>query len=107
MALTLPMLSLCARLPAMHVADDLHVAVAVRAKTGAGRNAVFVDDAQVAPGHVRRVVVPGKGKAVKGLEPAVIGIAAVLGFAQRQHGASTLRQEGLQRGWPHGAGHAI
>jgi len=31
-------------------------------------------------------VVTGKRKAVKRLEPAVIGIASVLGFANGQHG---------------------
>jgi hypothetical protein len=31
-----------------HVADDLHVAVAVGAEAGAGGDAVLVDDAQVA-----------------------------------------------------------
>src|SRR3712207_7425352 len=40
-----------------HVADDLHVAVAVRAEAGARRDAVLVDHAQVAPAHVPRVVV--------------------------------------------------
>jgi hypothetical protein len=39
-----------------HVADDLHVAVAMRAEAGAGGDAVFVDDTQVAHAHVRRVV---------------------------------------------------
>jgi hypothetical protein len=68
-----------------HVADDLHVAVAVRAEAGAGGDAVFVDHAQVAEAHVLRVVVAGEGKAVERLEPAVVGIAAVLGFAQGQH----------------------
>ena len=61
-----------------HVADDLHVAVAMGAKAGAGRNAVFVDDAQVAKAHVTGVVVAGKREAVEGLQPAMIGIAPVL-----------------------------
>ena len=64
-----------------HVADDFHVAVAVRAKAHARRNAVFVDDAQIAPAHVRRVVVAGKRKAVERLEPAVVGVAALGRFA--------------------------
>ena len=40
-----------------HIADDFHVLVAMRAKAGFGRDAVFVDDAQIAPAHVGRVVV--------------------------------------------------
>jgi hypothetical protein len=70
------------------VRDDLHVAVPVRAEAGARGNAVFVDDAQVAHAHVRRVVVIGEGKAVVALEPAVVGIAPVGGLAQRDHGGS-------------------
>ncbi len=43
-----------------HVADDFHVAVAVCAKAGAGRNAIFVDDAQIAKTHVLFIVIAGK-----------------------------------------------
>ena len=43
-----------------HIADDFHVLVAVGAKAGFGRDAVFVDHAQIAPTHVRGVVVAGK-----------------------------------------------
>jgi len=43
-----------------HIADDFHVAVTVRAKTCARRDAVFVDDAQIAPTHVGRVVIARK-----------------------------------------------
>ena len=68
-----------------HVADDFHVAVAVGAKTGAGLDAVFIDDAQITKAHVRRVVVTGKGKGVKRLQPAVVGVAAFGRGAQSQH----------------------
>jgi len=71
---------------AEHVADDFHVPVTVRAKARARRNAVFVDDAQITPTHELGVVVAGERKAVERLEPAVIGIASVLGFANGQHG---------------------
>jgi hypothetical protein len=74
------------QLALQHVADDFHVAVAVRAKAGAGRNAVFVDDAQVAPAHVRRVVIVGKREAVARLQPAVVGKAALFGLADLDHG---------------------
>jgi len=75
------------RQPALqHVGDDLHVAVAVGAKAGAGRDPVFVDHAQIAPAHVRRVVVVGKRKRVVALQPAVIGVAT-FGAAADVHGA--------------------
>ena len=43
-----------------HIADDFHVAVAMCAKAGTGCNAIFVDDAQVSPTHVFRVVITAK-----------------------------------------------
>jgi hypothetical protein len=61
-----------------HVADDLHVAVAVRSEAGAGGDAVLVDDTQVAHAHVRGVVVVGEREAVEALEPTVVGEAAFL-----------------------------
>ena len=59
-----PMLSRCASSPDEHVADDLHVAMAVRAEAAARGDAVLVDDAQVAEAHVARVVVVGEREAV-------------------------------------------
>jgi len=43
-----------------HIADDFHVAVAVRAKARSGGDAVFVDDTQIAPAHEVGVVIVGK-----------------------------------------------
>ena len=64
-----------------HVADDLHVPVAMGAKPGTGRDAVFIDHPQIAPAHESRVVITRKGKTMKGFEPAMVGVAAVTGFA--------------------------
>ena len=75
-----------------HVADDLHVAVAVRAEAGAGRDAVFVDDAQVAPAHPGRVVVARKREGMVALEPAVVGITTVLGAADLHHGGVSVNR---------------
>ena len=61
-----------------HIADDFHVLVAMGAKTGARRDAVFVDHPQVSPTHELRVLVAGKRKAVKRLQPTVVGVAPVL-----------------------------
>ena len=80
------------QLARQHVADDLHVAVAVVAEARAGGDAVLVDHAQVAEAHVLRIVVAGEGKAVEGLQPAVVGMAAFLGLAKRQHGSIPLNE---------------
>jgi hypothetical protein len=69
-----------------HVADDLHVAVAVRAEALPGRDPVLVDHAQRAEAHVRRVVVAGERERVVRLQPAVVGEAALVAAAQGQHG---------------------
>ena len=55
------------------------------AKACAGRDAVFIDHTQVAPTHVVCVMVASKAKRVIALEPAVIGVATVLGFAKGDH----------------------
>ena len=79
-----PMLSV-RELPFEHVADDLHVAVAVRAEAHARLHAVLVDDAQRAEAHVRGIVVVGEAEAVERVEPAVVGVAALGRPAQRDH----------------------
>src|SRR5664280_223597 len=68
-----------------HIADDFHIAMAVRAEAASGRDAILVDDAQVAAAHMPRVVIVGERKAVAALQPAVVGIAAVGRFAKRDH----------------------
>ena len=55
------------------------------AETGAGRDPILVDDAQVADAHVARVVVLGERERVKRFEPAVVGITAFSGLAQGDH----------------------
>jgi hypothetical protein len=68
-----------------HVADDLHVAMAVGAEALSGRDGVVVEHAQVAEAHVRRVVIVGEREAVMAVEPAMVGMAAVLSLAKREH----------------------
>lgn len=53
----------------------------VRGKAVLGRDAVFVEDAQGAEGLEGWVVVLGEGEGVVGVEPAVIGVAAVAAAA--------------------------
>ncbi len=60
-----------------HVADDLHVAMAVGAEALASYcHAVFVDDAKRTEAHVLWVVIVGERKGVERLEPAMVGEAS-------------------------------
>jgi hypothetical protein len=68
-----------------NVGDDFHVAVRVHAKAHLRRDAVLVDDAQGAKVGVGRIVVIGEAEGVAGLEPAVVGVAPVFGFAEGDH----------------------
>ncbi|MNT67682.1 hypothetical protein D3C72_2058470 [compost metagenome] len=68
-----------------HIGDDLHVPMAMRAETTAGRNAVVIDHAQRAKSHVRRVVIVGEGKRVKRIEPAMVGMTPFGSAANRKH----------------------
>src|ERR1700674_54414 len=56
------------------------------AKTGAGLHPIFVDHAQGTEFDVLRVVIIGKGKCMKGLEPAVVGKSAFLTASNFVHG---------------------
>ena len=69
-----------------HVADDLHVTMAMRAEPGAGHDSVLVDDAQRAEAHMRRIPILGKRKTVPGIEPAMLRMAALTCGANLDHG---------------------
>ena len=43
-----------------HIADDFHVAVAMRSEARARRNSVFIDDAQVTESHMLGIAIVGK-----------------------------------------------
>src|SRR6185503_4484755 len=60
-----------------HVADDLHVAVAVGRKAVVGLYAVLVDHAQRAEPHVTVLVVLAERKRVRRVEPAEIEVASI------------------------------
>jgi hypothetical protein len=51
----------------------------------ARRHAILVDDPQRGELNMCRVVIVGEGKRVPGIEPAVIGVPAVIGLAQLYH----------------------
>ena len=67
-----------------HIADDLHVAVAMGAKAGARGN-VLVDHPQVAKAHVCGVVVIGKREGMEALQPAVVGKTTVGTASEGDH----------------------
>src|SRR6185312_12815332 len=69
------------KLPAEHVGDDFHVAVRMRAEAFAGHDEIVVDDAQAAIAHPCRVVVVRETEGVVTVEPAVIGVAPFICFA--------------------------
>jgi hypothetical protein len=70
-----------------HVRDDLHVAMRVPAEALAGSDAIFIDDPQRAEAHVGGVVVVGEREGVVAVEPAVVGVAALAGSANGDHGS--------------------
>src|SRR4029077_17244999 len=67
------------------IRDDLHVAMTVRAETLARRHAVLVNHAQRAKAHEPRVVIISKRKGVIGIEPTMIAMAPLVGFANVKH----------------------
>ena len=50
-----------------------------------GRDPVLVDDAQRAEAHVLGIVIVGERKAMEALQPAVIGVAALITAAKSHH----------------------
>ena len=46
---------------------------------------VVVPDADPAPAHARGVVIAGEGEMVAGVEPAVVGVAEAVEFADVDH----------------------
>lgn len=64
------------------IAEDFHVAVGVCGKSATGCDAVLIDDAEAAEAHVGGIVVVGEAEAEPAVEPAVIGVSAVGGFAK-------------------------
>ena len=80
-----------------HVRDDLHVAMRMRPKPATRRDAVFVDHSQPAKAHVFGVVVLGERKSVVTVEPAVVGVAALLGLADGQHAEGMITNFGSHK----------
>jgi hypothetical protein len=80
------------------VGEDLHVAMAMPAETGAGLDDIVVDDPQAAETHVARVVVIREGKAVMRVQPAMVRMAALGRRAQDGvHGGPPMQPSGARR----------
>src|ERR1700687_3677978 len=69
------------------VGDDFHVAVRVHREAAATGHAIVVHDAQGAKLHMLWVIVIGKGKGEMSVQPAVVGVAALVAFANVDHDA--------------------
>ena len=79
------------------VSDDLHVAMGMGAEAGSRSHAVLVDHPQAAKAHEAWIVVGVETKGVKGVQPAVIGVAAFGGTAQGKHGKNLASVTALPR----------
>ena len=60
----------------------------VLAKTPAGGDKILVHHPQRAEAHLPWVVIGGEGESVVGIEPAVVEMAALLCFANGDHGSN-------------------
>src|SRR2546430_12336023 len=58
-----------------NVSDDFHIAMRVRRKSLARLYAIFIDNAQAAKMHVRRIVILIERKGVIRIQPAKIKVA--------------------------------
>ena len=72
------------------VADDLHVAVRMRAEAHAGQDEVVVDDTQAAEAEPLRVVIVREAEGEIAVQPTVVDVAAFIGASNRFH-ADTMR----------------
>src|SRR5215469_6720569 len=69
-----------------HVGNDFHVAVRMHRKAAATRDAVIVHHPQGAKVHVLWVMVIGERKTEMGVQPTVVGVAALVALANLDHG---------------------
>jgi hypothetical protein len=60
--------------------------MAVGAEALPGSDPVLVDDAKRSEPRVLRIIVIGEGKRMPGVEPAVLGMPALLGLSDPDHG---------------------
>src|SRR6266853_3193672 len=68
-----------------HAGHNFHIAVRVRRKSSAARDAVVVHHAERAELHVLRIVIIRERKSEMRVQPAVVGMAAVTALANVDH----------------------
>ncbi len=68
------------------IGDDFHIAVGVHAEAFSGHDEVIINDAERAEAHPIGVVIIGEAERMVGIEPAVLGVAAFMGFTDDDHG---------------------
>jgi len=69
-----------------NISDDFHIAVRMGAEAVAGLDVILVNNAQAAELRVFGVVVIGKRKGISGVQPAVVGLAALFSRTQGNQG---------------------
>src|SRR5882724_11497200 len=67
------------------IGDNFHIAMRVIGEAAAARDAIIVHHAQSAKLFVFRVVIVRERKGKAGVEPAVVGVAAVVALANGNH----------------------
>jgi len=72
-----------------HPRQDLHVAVSMPSEPFPRLHAILVDDAELAPAHVLRVVVAREREGVPRVEPAVVEVPARVCLPNGDHPASS------------------
>jgi hypothetical protein len=71
-----------------NVRENLHIAMAVRSKSRARSDAIFVNHAQAPEAHELRVIIIGKRKRVVRVEPAMIGVTPLFTSVNLYHSES-------------------
>lgn len=69
---------LVAEFPRNDVGEDFHRAMRMGAEALPGRDGVLVDDAERFEAPVIGMIVSGEGKGMVGIEPAMVGVEAVI-----------------------------
>ena len=67
------------------IGNDLHVGMGMGGKAATARDAVIVDDTQRPEAHVVRVVILAERERVAAVEPAEVGLSALIGATQGEH----------------------
>src|SRR5438105_331793 len=68
-----------------HVGNDLHIVMRMSPKAAPALHPVFIDHAQAAEAHVRRIVVIRERECMECIQPAVIGVATLICLPDLDH----------------------